>query len=678
MLARHGRRGRRRRRQPARRTSTRGCATCGRTCASSAASSRTSPSPCDAIVFLQTIEHIEDPGALLARLRRGGRRSRYVSTPNRLTLAPAGAEKSDNPWHLREYTAAEYRALLEPRFARVELFGLFHARKLRAARARDPRRLGPRPPGAAHHEAVLRPLRAGDRRLRLRASARGATPTSTGRSTSSPSATRERRVRGSGAVGDLAIVLHSPHALRRGLRHLPVRRGVAVRRRHPLLRAGARGRRPPDDDRHARCSPTSSRPPGVAERLARVRAASSGVGSCEADADDAGRRLPRRLRGRGRALPRGARAARGRSAATCSALFAEPRRAGRVELIASTATHAVLPLRRDARRRAGSRSTPGCARTGAASARPAASGCPSAPTSPGSSGCSPSAGSATSASTRAPTSAPLAALGADRHRRRPGRVPDRLGGGRVAVVAGRLSRPTRSTPTSTASRCAGTRPWSIGGGAVRPGGGRGARARAGARVRSPRSPRGSSASPPSAGGRGLIVFAIDTELLGHWWWEGPTGSRRSLRLGAGARASSWSRSPRRSSATAPERAAAAPRRAGARARTCAPGTRRAVADLAWARAAARAAAAARARATALAPRRAPERAARELLAVQASDWAFLDRRRQAGDYPWQRATDHARALLEAIHSARPAGPAPAQPGAGPEPRPAARALEPTS
>ena len=55
----------------------------------------------------------------------------YVSTPNRLTLAPAGAEKSDNPWHLREYTAAEYRELLEPHFARIELYGLFHARKLR-------------------------------------------------------------------------------------------------------------------------------------------------------------------------------------------------------------------------------------------------------------------------------------------------------------------------------------------------------------------------------------------------------------------------------------------------------------------------------------------------------------------------------------------------------------------
>ena len=55
----------------------------------------------------------------------------YISTPNRLTLAPAGAVKSENPWHLREYTAAEYRELLEPHFSQVRLFGLFHARKLR-------------------------------------------------------------------------------------------------------------------------------------------------------------------------------------------------------------------------------------------------------------------------------------------------------------------------------------------------------------------------------------------------------------------------------------------------------------------------------------------------------------------------------------------------------------------
>jgi SAM-dependent methyltransferase len=86
--------------------------------------------PCDAIVFLQTIEHIEDPGGLLDRFAAAAPVS-YVSTPNRLTLAAPGAAKSDNPWHLREYTAAEYLELLEPRFSRIELFGVFHARKLR-------------------------------------------------------------------------------------------------------------------------------------------------------------------------------------------------------------------------------------------------------------------------------------------------------------------------------------------------------------------------------------------------------------------------------------------------------------------------------------------------------------------------------------------------------------------
>jgi len=86
--------------------------------------------PCDAIVFLQTIEHVHEPAALLDGFARAAPVS-YVSTPNRLTLAPAGAKKSDNPWHLREYTAAEYRGLLAPCFSRVELYGLFHARKLR-------------------------------------------------------------------------------------------------------------------------------------------------------------------------------------------------------------------------------------------------------------------------------------------------------------------------------------------------------------------------------------------------------------------------------------------------------------------------------------------------------------------------------------------------------------------
>jgi SAM-dependent methyltransferase len=87
--------------------------------------------PCDALVFLQTIEHVREPEQVLKHFRAMAT-TVYVSTPNLLTLAPPGADKSDNPWHLREYRAEEFRALCEGVFDRVELLGLFHARKLRA------------------------------------------------------------------------------------------------------------------------------------------------------------------------------------------------------------------------------------------------------------------------------------------------------------------------------------------------------------------------------------------------------------------------------------------------------------------------------------------------------------------------------------------------------------------
>jgi SAM-dependent methyltransferase len=90
--------------------------------------------PCDAVVFLQTIEHVEDAGAILEHFKSmldpGG--VAYVSTPNLLTLAPPGAEKSDNPWHVHEYRAEEFRGLCQAHFDRVELVGLFHTGKLRA------------------------------------------------------------------------------------------------------------------------------------------------------------------------------------------------------------------------------------------------------------------------------------------------------------------------------------------------------------------------------------------------------------------------------------------------------------------------------------------------------------------------------------------------------------------
>jgi SAM-dependent methyltransferase len=87
----------------------------------------------DCVVFLQTIEHVQDPDAVLVRLRDliGPRGVAYVSTPNVLTLAPKGEPRSGNPWHVREYRPEEYRALCERHFAGVDLLGLFHARKLR-------------------------------------------------------------------------------------------------------------------------------------------------------------------------------------------------------------------------------------------------------------------------------------------------------------------------------------------------------------------------------------------------------------------------------------------------------------------------------------------------------------------------------------------------------------------
>ena len=146
---------------------------------------------------------------------------------------------------------------------------------------------------------------------------------------------------------------------------------------------------------------------------------------------------------------------------------------------------------------------------------------------------------------------------------------------------------------------------------------------------------------------GLVTFAIDTELLGAWWSEGPDWLRalteaapaRGVRLVTLEQAqtrhqpeerplheSSWGESKDLSTWDAP-----------------------AVADLAWA-----------ARRLELRLLRelgagrlgdaAAYRAARELLCVQASDWAFLDSRRQAGDYPFKRAVGHAEAMLEAIDS----------------------------
>jgi len=192
----------------------------------------------------------------------------------------------------------------------------------------------------------------------------------------------------------------------------------------------------------------------------------------------------------------------------------------------------------------------------------------------------------------------------------------------------------------------GVRIWKVGGGAYDPVAAEAvARRQAGefltaiaARLRSFATARGR---------RGLLVFAIDTELLGHWWSEGAIWLREVLRAAAGAGVRLL---------TVPEALAEhEPVERPLVASTW--GERKdlhtwdspAVADLAWG---ARRLELRLLRALAQGLRGPTAlRAARELLAVQASDWAFLDGRGQAGDYPFRRATDHAEATLEAIDSA---------------------------
>ncbi|MCB0831653.1 MAG: DUF1957 domain-containing protein, partial [Solirubrobacterales bacterium] len=149
------------------------------------------------------------------------------------------------------------------------------------------------------------------------------------------------------------------------------------------------------------------------------------------------------------------------------------------------------------------------------------------------------------------------------------------------------------------------------------------------------------------GRRGLLTFAVDCELLGHWWAEGPAwlaavlegAERNGIRLvnldqaavehAENAREvplfpSTWGEKKDFRTWDSPD-----------------------VADMAWA---ARSLELTVAEAVRRLPRERAERAVRELLMVQSSDWAFLDHRQQAGDYPYERATGHAENALESVQS----------------------------
>jgi 1,4-alpha-glucan branching enzyme len=191
----------------------------------------------------------------------------------------------------------------------------------------------------------------------------------------------------------------------------------------------------------------------------------------------------------------------------------------------------------------------------------------------------------------------------------------------------------------------GTRIWRVGGGAYDPAAAQAAARRQAAEFLEAMALRLRRAAA-AAGRRGLAVFAIDTELLGHWWSEGVTWLREVLEgaAAAGIRLLTLpdaieQHEPR------PRRLAASTWGEGKDLRTWSAPL---VGDLAWP---ARRLELRLLRAlSAGIPEAAALRATRELLAVQSSDWAFLDGRGEAGDYAFQRASAHAEAAFEAIDS----------------------------
>ncbi|MGA8744490.1 MAG: 1,4-alpha-glucan branching protein domain-containing protein [Solirubrobacterales bacterium] len=191
----------------------------------------------------------------------------------------------------------------------------------------------------------------------------------------------------------------------------------------------------------------------------------------------------------------------------------------------------------------------------------------------------------------------------------------------------------------------GVRIWKVGGGAYDPAAAQlAARRQAGefltataARLR---------AFSEERGRRGLIVFAIDTELIGHWWSEGPLWLSEVLAgaEAAGVRLLTIPRALGEHESVSRSLLAAS----WGEGKDLSTWDSAPVTDLTWG---ARRLELRLLRALSEGLRGPPAlRAARETLAAQASDWAFLDQRGQAGDYAFNRATFHAEAALQAIDS----------------------------
>jgi 1,4-alpha-glucan branching enzyme len=164
---------------------------------------------------------------------------------------------------------------------------------------------------------------------------------------------------------------------------------------------------------------------------------------------------------------------------------------------------------------------------------------------------------------------------------------------------------------------------------------------------------------------GLLCCALDTELLGHWWYEGRDWLAAVLEEAprAGLDLVTVSEGLER---VEPQSTPLAPSTWGA-GKDMTTWDSPVVGDLAVAarRAELRTVAAA---ARGSEPRAVLERAARELLAMQSSDWAFMVTREAAGDYPRERMAHHGRELDAALGALANGG--------APEPGPALRSLAP--
>jgi 1,4-alpha-glucan branching enzyme len=150
---------------------------------------------------------------------------------------------------------------------------------------------------------------------------------------------------------------------------------------------------------------------------------------------------------------------------------------------------------------------------------------------------------------------------------------------------------------------------------------------------------------------GVSVCAFDTELFGHWWYEGPAwlaavideAGRQDLALTMLDDALH-----RYEPAPAPDPLGVSSWGEGSDLRTWSAPE---VAELAWS------VRSAELRVLASGGGRPRDRVLRELLALQSSDWAFLVARKLAGDYPLQRARAHAEALAAALEHDSDADPA---------------------